>query len=254
VRAAHDDCRKVGEGPMIASYDAIAEWYDTSVTQGGPFFQQAVLDLVGAVGGKQLCDLACGQGIVARELARRSARVTGIDLSAGLLDIARRYEEDEPLGVQYRQGDAQVLATITDGSFDGVTCNLALMDIPDPAAVFRAAHRITRAGGWFVFSIIHPCFFPPDSLWVTDDDGDVSRKVLGYFSERFWHSYNPAGVRGQVGAHHRMLSTYLNLLVETGWQFERSIEPQGTGKIADRVPGYAEVPVMLAIRCGKPER
>lgn len=239
---------------MTARYDAIAEWYDASVMQGGSFFQRALLDLTGAVEHKLLCDLACGQGVVARALARRGAHVTGIDLSARLLEIARRYEDAEPLGVRYRQGDAQSLATVADASFDGVACNLALMDIPDPAAVFRATHRVVRPGGWLIFSIVHPCFFPPDSLWITDDDGRVSRKVLGYFSERFWHSYNPTGVRGQVGAHHRMLSTYLNLLVEAGWQFERCSEPQGAGEIVDRVPGYAEVPVVLAIRCGKPER
>jgi len=51
--------------------------------------------------GEGICDLACGQGWVARELARGGAQVTGLDLAPNLLALARRSEEQEPLGIVY---------------------------------------------------------------------------------------------------------------------------------------------------------
>jgi len=60
-----------------------------------------LLALVGEVEGEAICDLACGQGWVARELARGGAQVTGLDLAPNLLALARRSEEQEPLGIVY---------------------------------------------------------------------------------------------------------------------------------------------------------
>jgi 2-polyprenyl-3-methyl-5-hydroxy-6-metoxy-1,4-benzoquinol methylase len=52
--------------------------------------------------GLRVLDLACGQGRLSRELARRGARVVGLDISNELLDKARAVEKDEPLGISYR--------------------------------------------------------------------------------------------------------------------------------------------------------
>ncbi len=85
------------------SYDDIAEWYDHFLQERPVYFEVIlpnVLELVGEVAGETICDLACGQGWVARELARREAQVTGIDLAPRLLALARRYEEQEPLGIR----------------------------------------------------------------------------------------------------------------------------------------------------------
>ncbi len=234
----------------IPAYDAIADWYDQYI-QGDPFYYDRVCAVVGDVAGQEICDLACGQGALARALARRDARVTGVDISMRLLEIATRYEANEPLDITYRCDDAQVLATVADATFDGVVCSLALMDIPDIEATYRAVARVVRPRGWFVFAIVHPCFYPPGSDWVRHDDGTTSRQVRDYFAEVFWHSDNPHGVRGKVGAHHRTLSTYMNLLVAAGWRIERLHEPQAMGEIARQVPGYAEIPLMLIVRCTK---
>src|SRR3954452_15247881 len=98
------------------SYDDIAEWYDqwvgTHSMREDPYFP-AVEALMGEVAGKRICDLACGQGRVARYLADLGAHVVGIDLSARLLAIARRHEESRPRDVEYVQADAQNLDSET---------------------------------------------------------------------------------------------------------------------------------------------
>ena len=237
-----------------SSYDQIATWYDESMRNGSlihDLVMPGIFTILGDIAGQHICDLACGQGILTRQLARRGATVVGIDLSQQLLQFARQDETREPLGIVYLHDDAQALHAVTDASFDGVICNVALMDIADLAATFRAVQRILRPAGWFVCSITHPCFQTPLSSWTSEQKGTVSRVVSGYFEEKFWRSDNPQGVRGQVGAYHRTLSTYVNTLVEAGLALESIIEPQATGAIAERVPGYKEVPSMLLIRCRK---
>jgi 2-polyprenyl-3-methyl-5-hydroxy-6-metoxy-1,4-benzoquinol methylase len=60
----------------------------------------ALRDLAGDVHGLRLLEVACGQGRVARELARRGAALTGVDISAALLANVARWLR--PAGRQYR--------------------------------------------------------------------------------------------------------------------------------------------------------
>ncbi|HEU5344911.1 MAG TPA: class I SAM-dependent methyltransferase [Ktedonobacterales bacterium] len=234
-----------------APYDAIADWYDAYLREN-PLYAEVILPgmlaLVGDVTGQAICDLACGQGFIARELARRGARVTGADLSEKLLALAQRYEASEPLGIRYLLTDAQDGAALPSAAFDGVTCGMALMPIADLRAALQTVRRILKAGGWFVFSITHPCYQTPRSRWVTREDGGAAREVSGYFDERYWTSANSSGVRGQVGEYHRTLATYLNTLIEAGLALERLAEPQAAGRSAQAVPGAREAPSILLVR------
>lgn len=240
-----------------ADYDEIAGWYDEAIRNGplalfSDFAIRVVLDLVGEAQGRRVCDLACGQGTLTRRLAEGGAAVVGIDVSGGMLDIARRYEQEEPRRVTYLRGDAQELGEVEDAAFDGVVCNLALMDIPDLEATLRTVARVLRPGGWFVFSITHPCFPTPSLGWTHRVDEELAKEIPNYFAEGFWRRDNPTGVRGKVGSHHRTMSTYVNTLARSGLSIERFAEPRAEGRLVERVPGYGEVPPFLVARCVKP--
>ncbi|GAA5532566.1 class I SAM-dependent methyltransferase [Deinococcus aluminii] len=242
---------------MPTAYDAIAQWYDAQVRAASPagaLLVPPLLHLIGALERQRVCDLACGQGDLARLLARRGAHVTGVDCSAELLAIARQEEARSPLGVVYSVDDAQTLERLPEAAFDGVVCHLALMDIPDLAATVAAVRRILRPQGWFVFSLTHPCFQSPHARWHTAADGTVRREVSTYFTEGFWKSADPGGVRGQVGAYHRTLSTYMQTLVATGFQFCAMCEPQATGATRDAKPEYGVIPPFLLMRWVKTDR
>jgi len=236
-----------------ASYNDIAQWYDQFLRER-PVYMEVILPglltLVGEVEGEVICDLACGQGWVARELARRGARVIGLDLAPNLLALAQRYEEQEPLGIEYVQGDAQRAEGLSDQKFTGCVCVMALITIPDLHATFQSIRRILKPGGWLVFAIPHPCFEPPHAQWTSlpDPEHPLGRTVTGYFYERQWFSSNPDGVRSRVGDYHRMLSTYLNHLAAAGFALERALEPGPSDRQAERVPGNREVPTLLLIR------
>ena len=235
-----------------SAYDDIAEWYDAwagPTLHADPFFP-AVETLMGDVAGQRICDLACGQGRGARSLAERGASVVGVDLSAKLLEIARRHEHAEPRGIEYLQADARSLDTVPDQAFDGVICFMALMDIPDVAPTLDTVARILRPGGWFIFAILHPCYHTSRSGEMASPEGWL-RIVGDYFAEGYWRSESRTGPPGKVGAYHRMLSTYMNTLIDAGLTLERMSEPPATAALAEARPIWAEVPAVLIARCRK---
>jgi SAM-dependent methyltransferase len=167
-----------------------------------------------------------------------------------MLALARRYEELEPLGIGYVEGDAQQAEQLGERQFSGCVCVMALINIPDVRATFRSVARILRPGGWFVFAIPHPCFQTPHAEWILlpDREGALGRLVHGYFDERWWLSANSNGVRSRVADRHRMLSTYLNDLADAGFALECCLEPRPSDRQAELVPGNLEVPTLMLVR------
>jgi SAM-dependent methyltransferase len=127
--------------------------------------------------------------------------------------------------------------------FDGVVCNYGLSDIDDLDAALATVARLLKPAGWFVFSILHPCF----PGWGEDAPSSWPGRD-GYFREGWWQAQN-TGFRGKVGANHRTLSTYLNALTRHGFQLDVVAEPQPGADWAARNPGAGPVPVHLVARC-----
>lgn len=238
---------------VSSPYDEIADWYNewvgTCSMSEDPFFR-VVEDLMGEVVGLRICDLACGQGRAARHLADSGARVTGVDLSAKLLAIAHRHEAARPRGIGYVRADAANLDSLHDRVFNGVLCHMALMDIPDLAPTLNGAARILKPGGWFIFSILHPCFNTARSEEANTPDGWI-RTVAGYFEEGFWRSASRTGPPARVGAYHRTLTSYVDALCAAGLALDCVREPRFTGADAEARPIWAEVPAVLIVRCRK---
>jgi SAM-dependent methyltransferase len=229
----------------VARYDKIADFYDQrsgkSVSDPGT---AALLDLAGDVAGLRLLEVACGQGRVARELARRGATVTGLDISAALLTRAWACEAEEPLGITYLHADVTESGLLDGLEFDGVVCNYGLSDIDDLDGLLANVARLLRPGGWFVFSLMHPCFpgwnSDAPSSWPPDE---------GYYQEGWWLASN-SGYRGLVGSSHRMISTYLNSLSAYGLVLDAVAEPPPGPEMKERCPPDATpVPLYLVARC-----
>jgi len=230
--------------PPPARYDEIQDVYDRSVGDDvDDPATAALLRLLPECDDRRVLDLACGQGRVARALAERGATVVGIDISAALLERARVAETRRPAGITYVLADAARPDTLAGESFDGVVCNFGLADIDDLDGALATVVRVLPEGGWFVFSILHPCFPGWDedapSAWPPD---------TGYYVERWWRAAN-SGYRGTVGANHRMLSTYVNSLVRHGLAVMDVVEPLPGDAWSARAPGRALVPVYLVGRC-----
>jgi len=130
---------------VAASYDRIAPGYDAAWTDHMRDLTAGLLDALGPVEGKRCLDLACGTGFVAAELERRGAsEVTGVDRSAGMLDVARAHNGTRCV---FLEADAaEHVAAASPGSLDIVTCAWAL-GYTRPWKVLRCAARALAPGG-----------------------------------------------------------------------------------------------------------
>ncbi|GLY02738.1 MULTISPECIES: class I SAM-dependent methyltransferase [Actinoplanes] len=228
-----------------ARYDEAADLYiaevGEKVTDGGT---AGLLDLAGQVDGLDILDVACGHGRITRELARRGARPTGVDLSATLVERARKQEAAEPLGIEYHVGDAAEVV----GSFDMVVCNFGLSDIDDLDGMLDGTVGALRPGGALVFSILHPCF----PGWGSGRSSSWAPQT-GYHTEGWWRSEAASSkIRQAVGANHRTLSTYLNALVDHGLIVDRLAEPLPPPHWLDADPARGTVPIFLVVRARRP--
>ena len=169
-----------------ARYDEYADWYERSIGDAPPCSRRTpIFYPTWLVTG--CLTLACGQGRMSRHLAGLGPDVTGIDMSAAMLGKARA---TGPADISYIHGDVIQHVAWWDGRpFDGCTCEMALMDIEDLAGTLSAVAAVLRPGGWFVASIVHPCFpgyQNSRSSWPS---------AQGYESEGWWISpdHNPTG-------------------------------------------------------------
>lgn len=216
--------------PDPTAYDAVADAYSRALDPDGSGLADPVLEhLLGEVAGQRVLSLACGQGQDARLLARLGATVTGVDVSEPMLRHARRHEAAAPRGIAYVHGDAQSLSPFADESFDGVACHMALMDIPQLAPTIRSVARVLRPGGWFVFSIVHPCY--RGHVEIVDDylaDHRYAKRVTVDWLPR--HAY------------HRPLGAYVNELAAAGFRPVRMVEADMNR------PSEGDVPQILYLR------
>jgi len=113
------------------------------------------IDRIAALSGKSALDIGCGGGILTEAMARRGARVKGIDLSDKALKVAQLHLHESRLAVDYEAVSAEDLAARSPASFDVVTCMELLEHVPDPASTVRACAALAREGGQVFFSTIN---------------------------------------------------------------------------------------------------
>jgi 2-polyprenyl-3-methyl-5-hydroxy-6-metoxy-1,4-benzoquinol methylase len=87
--------------------------------------------MLGDVTGLSILDAGCGEGDYCRELSEKGARVTGIDLSPGLIAEAKRKQAHLKRGARYDVGSiTDMKGLYADQSFDRLISLMTLMDSP----------------------------------------------------------------------------------------------------------------------------
>ena len=121
--------------------------------------------------GERVLDLATGTGIVARKLATRvgpGGTVTGLDISPGMLAVARDRAAREGATIDWVEGRAEALP-FPDGAFDLVTCQFGLMFFSDKAAALREVRRVLAPDGRVALNVFqeirrHPFYVRLDEV------------------------------------------------------------------------------------------
>ena len=122
-------------------------WADLAEAHNRPLFE-AVLDAAGVGRGTRVLDVGCGSGLTLVLAAQRGATSSGLDISPGLLGIARGRLPDADL----REGDMESLP-FSDAAFDAVVGVNEFQFAGDPPRALREAARVARPNGRVVASL-----------------------------------------------------------------------------------------------------
>jgi ubiquinone/menaquinone biosynthesis C-methylase UbiE len=233
---------RIQDEEVARHWDSNADLWTEHVRKGWDAYREywnnpAFLKFIGNLKGKEVLDAGCGEGYNTRILARRGAKMTGIDISRKMIAHARQSEKQEPLSIRYEITSFADLSIFPDNSFDAVVSFMALMDGADYQGALKEIHRVLRPHGRLYFSINHPCFMTPGFGWLGEKDSpDVKLTVSGYFKRKaevaHWHFSqlpDPENVPlFAVPRFDRTLSDYINPLIKTGFTLNKIGEPPPT--------------------------
>ncbi|WP_348673184.1 methyltransferase domain-containing protein [uncultured Abyssibacter sp.] len=217
-----------------------------------------VFELCGDVAGQTVLDLGAGEGYCSRELARRgAARVIGVELSGEMVASARRQDEADGYGLDFRQGDATQPVSVDDQSMDLVVAVFLYnyLTVDQMRRSFAEVHRVLRPGGRFVFSVPHPALGFIRTTHAPPFYFDVRGR--GYFSgvdERFpGEIARRDGTLLPVQMVHKTFADYFDGLREAGFRALPDIKELGvTAEHLALDPEFfgpvADIPLHLGVR------
>jgi SAM-dependent methyltransferase len=204
------------------------------------FHRDAFLPLVPPPGRLTL-DVGCGEGRLARDLARLGHRVTGIDASPAMVAAAAAHPGAHS---RFAVGDATALP-VADAAADCVLAFMSLQDIDDMEAAVTEAARVLAPGGRLVMAVTHPAntagTFAPGP-----DETTRPYVISGSWFERrsVSDTCERDGYTMTFHCEHRPLHAYSDALADAGFLIER-IREVGDPNPADK---WHRIPLFLHIR------
>jgi len=199
--------------------------------------------------GLEVISLGCGSGVDTRWLADSGAkRVVGIDVSTGLLDIAKTENPD----LEFHEMNMEKL-DFPDNSFDLAYSSLAIHYVDDWTVPLKEARRILRPNGKYIFS----CGHPVDSAVEYEIRDGFKYAVLGRKvnletkQRKVYGDYLAADGNGikliegtlaaaDVRVYHRPFSKMVEQILDSGLKIEKVIEPQPTAGLKTVDPAIHE--------------
>jgi len=226
----------------------------------------AFLEFVGDLSGQEALDAGCGEGYNTRIFARQGARMTGVDISGKMIELARAEEGRDPLGIRYEVASMSDLSPFAGETFDAVVSTMALMDCADYEGAVREFYRVLGRGGALLFNVTHPCFPYAIRDWDYNEKGDVVGIRLGSYFQQEKHCveqwrFGAAPDRDEVEPFtiiyfNRTLADYVNPLCANGFRIEAIVEPRPSEeacRLDARMRKHRVVPMTLCMKARKPQ-
>ena len=191
--------------------------------------------------------------------------MVAFDISKIFILYAKKTEQEKPLGISYQISDA-VNLPFPNNSFDFIIATMSLMDIADNEKAIKEAYRVLKPGGFFQFSMTHPCFTSLGCEWVIDENGKKDGYIIrNYFKkvdgeiEEWIFGAAPKELKEnmdkfKIPRFRKILSEWLNLLIGYGFVLEKFSEPHiDKEKLKEYPKEYDSliIPFFLIIRCRK---
>jgi len=242
----------LNEKDVTNHWDNNAAMWAKQVRKGWDVFREylnnpAFLEFIGDIRSRYIVDAGCGEGYNTRILAKRGAKVTGIDISPKLIDYAREHEQNEPLGIRYEVASFTDLSLFKERSFSTVISFMAMMDSPDYDKAMKEFYRVLDNKGELFFSTLHPCFMTKGLRWLTDENGNETELVVSrYFDTKPWvekwkfsnakELYNTKPFA--VPSFPYTLSNYINDLIAAGFTLKTVEEARPSEEVCNTSPFF----------------
>lgn len=242
------------------SWEPVEKWYKATVGEEGHYYHRQIIlpGVIRLLGmgkeGAALLDLACGPGVLAKQLPETVA-YTGVDLSSSFIQQARKL--DRSTNHRYLVGDITKGLDLEENSYSHAVIILALQNVEKPEGVFRNAYKHLRSGGRLVIVLNHPCFrVPRQSTWQVDEEKKIQYRRIDRYASSMSVPISTHPSKGQQSvttwSFHHPLSAYAKWLQEAGFVIETleewcsdKVSTGAAAKMENR--SRAEIPLFLTI-------
>ncbi len=251
-------------------WDQNASFWDERMGDGNDFQRLLVAPaserLLNLQPGETVLEIACGNGVFARHLARLGIHVVATDFSTQMLEYARARSSEYGDRIEYRLLDAtseEQIVALGRQRFDAAVCNMAIMDMAEIDPLMRGIGQVIKPGGRFVFSLCHPCFNNNGSIHCVED-ATVNGNIVTTYAIKtttYLHSGPAKGVAmiGQPASQYyfdRPLHVLFNACFRAGLMLDGLEEPafnhpHDGSKVDSMVVSwtyYKEIPPVLVAR------
>ncbi|WP_051179687.1 class I SAM-dependent methyltransferase [Nocardia concava] len=211
------------------NYDGIAEGYaaenETSL-MNAYYERPAMLELAGDVSGRRILDAGCGSGALFAELRDRGAKVTGIDASAGMLELARRRLGSD---ADLRVADLSNPLLFPDNAFDDVIASLVLHYLKDWGPTLAELRRVLEPGGRLLVSVEHPF-----AIWITERS--AGQKTDYFQTRERTEEWTLGGQSTRLSFWDRPLHAMTDAFTRSGFRIDVISEPPPAPAARDLFP------------------
>lgn len=246
---------------MTTSWNKIGKWYEGAVGEEGHFYHRTLIlpNSLKLLAFKEtpspaLLDLACGQGVLSRQLPSNVAYF-GVDLAESLIKAARQHNKNP--NYQFALGDVTKPLPTNKKDFSHAAILLALQNIEDPSKVFLQAHEHLIKGGKFLIVLNHPCYrIPRQSSWKIDEGSKIQYRRVDRYMNAMKIPIQTHPGKGEKSPHswsfHHPLSAYSQWLHEAGFTIDL-IEEWCSNKVSEGKAAKMEnrsreeIPLFMAI-------
>lgn len=209
------------------NYNKIALTYDDFEQNAVTLWRigyPAVCKYLHRLEGKSVLDYGCGSGTFSRYLREQGADVTGVDTSRNMIRIAK---QSEPNDIVYRQIHSGNIDFLTDTSFDAAVTNFVLCTLSSRKKIkmiMESIHRVLRKNGRFIIM---------NANWEKSNGREFVSYKLEYCNNLHSGQQITPLIKSDppiiLKDYYWSKEDYLELLEESGFQFQDSDEPLGLG-------------------------
>lgn len=174
------------------------------------------LKLLGNLKGKKVLEIGCGGAQCGIAMAKKGAKVIGIDISKEQLKFAEKLAEENKVKIKFYQRDIESLKPIKSNSQDIVFSAYALLYVENLKKCFKEVYRVLKKKSLFVFSLDHP-------FWRTINNRTLKLKESYFKTGKWTEVFSDKSKRFVM--YTKTISDIFNLLVEEGFIVKKIIEP-----------------------------